>query len=333
MAAFARQGYPGTPLPSRMLPGLQSIGYWDAATDQTWGSGWTSIESLVVGYVSRGRMDCRIGIHTSALKSGQLFIVPPGQPHYLGAPCISASRLHWLVLDLGIRPQPASYHWPSWVILSKKELEHLALLLLRNAAPFQPANLVLRSCFEQMVAWIPQLTALEAETRIKLWVNNLLLELLRLLKCGHRPPTQNGSSIRSAVESFLGSLPDRVAQPWSVESMASHCGLGRSRFAYYCEELTNLSPLKYLNRCRLEKAARLLLNDPHRSITAIAFESGFQSSQYFTTTFHHAFGCVPSDYRRGCPSCQPEPAQPENCISQNCAPSEKVILLSPSPTT
>ena len=81
--------------------------------------------------------------------------------------------------------------------------------------------------------------------------------------------------------------------------MASQCGLGRSRFAHYCEEITNLSPAKYLMRCRLERAAKLLRSEPLRAITEVAFDCGFESSQYFASVFHERFDCVPSEYRSG----------------------------------
>jgi len=299
-----------------MLPGLQSFGYWDAAADQTWGTGWTCIESLVVGFIGRGRLDCSVGDQAHSLKSGHLFIVRPGQPHCLGGPYLSASRLHWILLDLGVRQSGDPWRWPSWVILSNKELDRLTLLLRGNTHPFQHADLVLRRCFEQMVTWIPQLTAIEAETRIKIWANTMLLELLRVLETIDQPLTADDTTIRRTVETFLRSLPDHVSQPWCVDSMASHCGLGRSRFAFYCEELTNLSPIKYLIRCRLGKAARLLLNDPERNITTIAFECGFQSSQYFTTAFHHSYGCAPTNYRQGCSACGPaQPTLPTASLS------------------
>src|ERR1700751_6165312 len=58
---------------------------------------------------------------------------------------------------------------------------------------------------------------------------------------------------------------------------------GRSRFSHYCYELTNMSPSEYLNFCRIEKACRIIASNLKASITEVAIECGFSSSQYFAT--------------------------------------------------
>ena len=36
--------------------------------------------------------------------------------------------------------------------------------------------------------------------------------------------------------------------------MAESCGLGRTTFANYCAEITNVSPMDYLNALRIKRA-------------------------------------------------------------------------------
>jgi AraC family L-rhamnose operon regulatory protein RhaS len=79
--------------------------------------------------------------------------------------------------------------------------------------------------------------------------------------------------------------------------MAEQCGLGRSRFSHYCRRITNLSPIQYLQKCRVDNAKALLAGDSG-SITHIAMRCGFDSSQYFATVFHRLTGLSPSAYRR-----------------------------------
>ena len=80
--------------------------------------------------------------------------------------------------------------------------------------------------------------------------------------------------------------------------MASACGLGRSRFAYYCKDLTNMSPIDYLISCRVEVAARRLRQQRTLSITDVAVRCGFESSQYFARVFHRYKGCSPREFRQ-----------------------------------
>ena len=54
----------------------------------------------------------------------------------------------------------------------------------------------------------------------------------------------------------------------------------------------------YIQQLRLDHAARLLAEQPGRSITQIAADSGFSSSSYFSNCFFKYFGIRPTDFRR-----------------------------------
>ncbi len=71
-----------------------------------------------------------------------------------------------------------------------------------------------------------------------------------------------------------------------------------SRLSIYCRQLVNISPMEYLNHCRLKKAANSLKTDFDKTITEIAFENGFNSSEYFATCFRQQFHCNPRDFRK-----------------------------------
>ena len=53
----------------------------------------------------------------------------------------------------------------------------------------------------------------------------------------------------------------------------------------------------YILQLRLEYAAHLLINDPDRSITQVATDSGFGSNPYFSDRFRQHYGMSPTDYR------------------------------------
>jgi len=88
--------------------------------------------------------------------------------------------------------------------------------------------------------------------------------------------------------------------------MAAACGVGTTLFSRVCHRLTNDSPVRYLNLARLEAAARLLRTESGRSVTDIAFDCGFQSSQYFANQFRRRFGRTPTAYRKQTANRDPE---------------------------
>jgi AraC family L-rhamnose operon regulatory protein RhaS len=79
--------------------------------------------------------------------------------------------------------------------------------------------------------------------------------------------------------------------------MAESCGLGVTQFVHHVRRLTNMSPLQYLNECRLDTAATMLRQSPSLSIIDVALACGFSSSQYFATVFDRRFGVCPTLFR------------------------------------
>jgi AraC family L-rhamnose operon regulatory protein RhaS len=296
--ALGRRGYPGESLPARVLPELPSIGYWDAPHDQAWGLGWHRNEGIELTFLARGKLDFAVDDQTFCLESGHLTITRPWQRHRVGNPHVRASRLHWMILDLEVRRPNEPWRWPGWLVFSAQDRQRLSTLLSHNEEPVWRANVAVRECFEQVAAQLERQDPAAAETRLKICLNALLAEVLQLLESKNIPLQESLSSTRRTVELFLSSLPKHLDRPWDLRSMASQCGLGRSRFEHYCRELSNLSPNRFLAHCRLQTAAKLLRHSPARTITEVAFACGFESSQYFANVFRREFGCAPSEYRQ-----------------------------------
>ncbi len=63
------------------------------------------------------------------------------------------------------------------------------------------------------------------------------------------------------------------------------------------QEHTGLTPNNYLGRVRLCHAS-WLLSHTNKSVTDIAFESGFNDGNYFSSKFHHTFELTPLQYRK-----------------------------------
>jgi AraC family L-rhamnose operon regulatory protein RhaS len=108
------------------------------------------------------------------------------------------------------------------------------------------------------------------------------------------------SAAEETVRLFLRDLEnniDSMAQEWTLAGMAAECGMGTTAFTQYCRRITNTSPLQHLNHLRLATAARMLHERPDWTVTQIAYEVGFHSSQYFATQFHRHFRKTPRAHR------------------------------------
>ena len=297
--ALSRGSYPGRRLLARELPEVRSVGFWDASRSQAWGLDWHRNEGIEITYVARGSIAFAVDGHELPLHQGDLTITRPWQAHRVGDPHVAASRLFWLILDVGVRRPHQPWAWPSWLIFPPKLARALTTLLQQNEQPVWRANATIEACFEK-IAIVMQDPSVDArEVRLKLSINDLLLEVLELLERKNIPLDESLNTSRRSVEMFLDSLAYRSDQRWDLASMAQECCLGRSRFAYYCRQITNMTPIEYLTHCRLQAAAALLRDRKTTSITEVAYACGFESSQYFATVFRSNMGLSPSEFRDG----------------------------------
>ena len=112
--ALTKGHYPGTLLPKNELPGLNSIGFWDANTSQDWGLNAHRNEGIEIVFFETGVCDLVMGNKTFNLQAGNFVITRPWQLHKIGAPNIERGRLHWLILDVGVRRPNQHWNWPAW---------------------------------------------------------------------------------------------------------------------------------------------------------------------------------------------------------------------------
>lgn len=84
---------------------------------------------------------------------------------------------------------------------------------------------------------------------------------------------------------------------FSVDRLAEMMSMGRTKFYGKVKELTGMSPNKYLQEARMQRAAELLL-EGELNVSEISYKVGIQDPSYFNKVFKARFGVVPSKYGR-----------------------------------
>lgn len=296
--ALVRDHYPGFSLRAGELEGVKSVGFWDAPGSQKWGLDWHRNEGIEITYLSRGQIGFAVDNETYALQQGALTITRPWQDHRVGLPHINPSRLHWLILDVEMRRPNQEWRWPEWIILSPDNMQRLTRLLQHNEQPVWYGGSEIGDTFEGLAALAQNPLKATCATRIAVLINQLLVGILELLE-GQAPILDEElTSSRRGVMVFLQDLAAVAGESWTLDSMADACDLGRSQFARYCVDITNMTPIQFLTACRLENARKLLRQDRDTTITEVAATCGFESTQYFSTVFRKTVGLPPSIYRK-----------------------------------
>jgi AraC-like DNA-binding protein len=299
--ALARSGYPGQPLRRKQLPGVLSVGYWDAVGIQDWGLPLHRNEGIELTVLERGSLIFQVDKRKFTLKPQDLTITRPWQPHSLGNPHIGPGRLHWLILDVGVRRPHQRWIWPDWLVLTQDDLKKLTILLSQNENPVWRVGPDILHAFQQIAQTLETEKSLNSISRLAVLINQLFLSLLDMLRRRRISLKPDLTTTQRTVELYLDNLRKNLsylAQPWTTNQMARHCGLGVTHFNNLCKKITNMTPARYLNYYRIEAAAELLSRATNKSITDIAFSCGFNSSQYFATLFRQIKGCSPREYQK-----------------------------------
>ncbi|MCP4130383.1 MAG: helix-turn-helix transcriptional regulator [bacterium] len=111
--------------------------------------------------------------------------------------------------------------------------------------------------------------------------------------------TAQTSSISTSMEinRSLEYIHTHLGHKIAVEDMASRANLSVSHFTRIFKQETTATPIEYLKQARLE-AAKKMLQAADRTITEIAYECGFNSSAYLSSSFAEKYEVSPSEYRR-----------------------------------
>jgi transcriptional regulator GlxA family with amidase domain len=129
---------------------------------------------------------------------------------------------------------------------------------------------------------------------------NVARDLVMFLK---RPGGQSQFSTTLLAQATdtdaLKNLPEWIAdnldEDLSVEALAMRAGMSPRNFARIFTAETKLTPAKYVERARLERA-RQLMEDTKLSLQAVATKTGFESHQNFRRTFMRWLGVTPAEY-------------------------------------
>ena len=301
LEAISRASYPGRRLNATDLPGLSSVGFWDAVGRQSWGLDWHRNEGIELTFLESGTLPWAVKDQEYMLQPNGMTITRPWQPHRVGLPNIQASRLHWIIVDMGVRRPNQTWRWPKWLVLTASDMQELTTLLRHNEQPVWRATPEIRRCFREIGRTLAIEEGKSKISRLAVYLNEVFLLVLEMLRSHDIELDPMLSSTSRMVQLFLKDLYQNVemlAHTWTSRSMAEHCGLGVTQFVHYCRQLTNMPPIQYLNQCRIEMASKMLIEQPQMNITEIAMACGFSSSQYFATVFKRHWDCSPKARRK-----------------------------------
>lgn len=99
--------------------------------------------------------------------------------------------------------------------------------------------------------------------------------------------------VRRGKEFILDNLDNLLR----LDDVAKHTNVSTYYFCKIFKQATGITFTEFVNRQRIERAKRLLL-DPEVRVTEVAYDVGFQSLSQFNRSFLKIVGAPPTEYRR-----------------------------------
>lgn len=257
---------------------------------------------LEVVCVTQGQATWHVEQRTYIVPPGSVFFTWPWERHG-GINATEPGLEVWFVqvrLDREYVNQPRRFAWHRSLGISATEGKNLSETLLQAGTRAWPAGGRLRWLVRSLVDEQARPDA-HHEAMARSLAVALLVELARSTK---QPRTTSKRSPRSAeqrVERFAEQLGSTCHEPWTLETMASACGLGRTRFSALLRETSGDTPMMLLNRLRVRRAERMLTSGDAKVIE-VAMACGFNTPQYFCRVFREYAGMTPSAYRKSKPA-------------------------------
>ncbi len=238
-----------------------------------------------LAFVEAGHQPYDIGGVRFTLLGGEGAVIPPDTPHSSdGHPSYPGKRF-WIQLLLPERPADP------WLGLSPDEAAPLVSMLRSPANPYSrwPADFASRAA--ELFALFDRPPSPTRTAMLRTRLLSILFDLLDLNVPDTAPAYQR------RVRKAIGWAEAQPAKAPTLEELAEVSGLSVSSFKRVFKEVAGIPPHAYILRKRIDHAQNLLRKG-ERTVTDIAFECGFPSSQYFATVFKRVTGLTPNDVLR-----------------------------------
>ena len=247
---------------------------------------WHWHDSLEAGYITEGTAVLSICKEHFLLSPGEGFFVNSKALHQVADGPLPASRLRSVVFHPRlIGGTVDSIFWQ----------EYLTPLLSPSSPQF--FKLDAEAVGLLSAAW----EACEKETPGYEFQVRALLSRLVFLLVGRLPENKTAASGKTLrdnerIKAMLRFIDSHYSEPLDTAGIAASAAVSKSECLRCFHSTIGTTPIQYLRKVRLQRAAELLLTSS-RKVVDIGLSCGFTEMSYFARAFRELYGCTPTEYR------------------------------------
>lgn len=212
------------------------------------------------------------------VQSGDIFKILPGELHSTGNTPEQKSEFYYMSIDLNA----AIEHELLCLEKDSGQIQnwHQKRCWKIHSQAYNYCHDILRICIQKHGMW---------ETEVR----NRLSDLFILM---YQENTIDSEMNESNIEKAIEYIETHIRENITIEQLIEISGFSRSRFHHYFLKNFGIPPKEYVLQRKVE-IAKKELKETDKSVTEIAHDFDFSSSQYFSTVFKRYCYMTPSQFR------------------------------------
>lgn len=241
--------------------------------------------TMEICYLAEGRQTYEVDGKSYRLRGGDVLITPPDVKHSTAGFPEERSTLYWLQISLD---SPGGRFMDYAQEESAVLVKSLRNMKVRHFKGDDELQRILERVFAAFFS---------GDKFRNIRIRALITEfLIRIVELAGSP---GGQKLSTEVVSVLALIHENINEHIMLETLAEQACLSLSRFKQRFRQETGTAPREYILREKIKKAEQYIRNSKS-SITEIANDLSFSSSQYFATVFKRFTGKKPTDFRKTC---------------------------------
>lgn len=218
-----------------------------------------------------------------------LLLVPPNMLHSTNAAEGSICRWNWMYTNLGRMCSELNPHLQTQVERFQQSASPQCLVLNGREET---------ALYELIGMVIDEMSRKNSNHRavVRSIMNAVAIMLTRITIAENRKHTP-AIKLMTYINPALRYIETHYAEDLRIDDLAEKCNISAPHFRRLFRRVFEMSPLEYIENCRIEHACELLY-DCNYSVTEIGAMTGFPSASSFDRQFFKRYGVSPSQWRK-----------------------------------
>jgi AraC-like DNA-binding protein len=236
---------------------------------------------LEISFLIRGFQFYRIGGKIYHVQGGDQYLALPDEVHDTAGEPEEKGVMYWLILKVPRDPK-------DFLFLSERAASHLIKALCRIPTRHFHADSQSSSTLEKAFELLNKRDSFSNRVEVANCLVSYLLQTLAASRAG-------APKLSGPIQDSLDFIAQYENEWVTVARLADQASMSESHFKARFRSEIGLPPAEYMLRSKVN-AAKIQLGKMEGSITEIAYNLGFSSSQHFSTVFKRYTRITPSEY-------------------------------------